>query len=61
MSSGKVGQDPDGHLHWFMTLRMYNESLIWPNSESRAGRSWYVEAMSSIMAHFPVTLMFQRV
>ena len=44
-----------------MTLKIYKESLIWPNELSCRGIWLYGVAMSTIMAHFPVTLIFQRV
>ena len=39
---------------------MYNESLMWEKSEPSLGYSLYLVDMSTIKAHFPVTLMFHK-
>lgn len=41
-----------------MTDRINKESLIREKSESSPGNSSYLLAMSTIRAHFPVTLIF---
>ena len=59
--SASIGGSDCFGSYWFIMQRMYSESLIVAKSEPSGGYSLYLVAMSTIRAHLPVILMFQRI